>query len=98
MDFALWDKIGTNFMVDSNIVNQFWCSPDSGSLVGWTDGTINCHIIKAVVPGTCDNVVPNEMYKLPCGFSLKRGSSVMVQVVAKHTCKPIHDQCGTGKW
>ena len=58
MNFCLWNKIGSEFMIKSNINNWVACSEGTGSLVNWVSGTIKCKLVKDVT-GRCLNVVPN---------------------------------------
>ena len=100
MDFVLWKKLGQEFMYESNMNNQFWCSPDGGSLVDYRKGTITCHMIKPIVPGSCDQVVPVELAKSSCGFSLisdvSAGGKSMLHMEADGNCRPVVDRCGRG--
>ena len=55
MNFTLWRDIGSNFMVTSNINHWISCSPGTGSLVAFTDGSITCRNIKNVSPDYLGN-------------------------------------------
>ena len=58
MDFNLWKKLGTEFILKSNVNNWYTCSDGTGSLVFWKKGSINCKLLKNFT-GKCGDVVPN---------------------------------------
>lgn len=60
IDFNLWKKIGTEFMIKSNINNWISCQENGGSLVEFRAGGLNCKLVNNVA-GKCGNVVPNEI-------------------------------------
>ena len=95
MDFVLWKKLGQEFMLEHNMNNQFWCSPNGGSLVDYRAGTITCHMIKPIVPGSCDQVVPVSIGKMSCGwaFNSPLGKS-MFHMEADNNCRSVVDRCG----
>lgn len=60
MDFSLWKEIGTQFLVKNTLNNWINCSEDTGSFVNLIEGTISCDVVKRVVEGVCENVVPTH--------------------------------------
>ena len=61
VDFALWKDIGSNFMLTSNLNHWISCSPDSGSLVHFTSGSIRCHNVRDVSTKCLGNA-PSNIY------------------------------------
>lgn len=61
MDFKLWKKLGTEFILKSNINNWYTCSDGTGSLVYWRIGTIHCKLLKNLT-GKCGDVVPDRIF------------------------------------
>lgn len=60
MDFKLWKGIGSEFMIKSNINNWIKCSDESGSLVHWRNGSVNCRVVRDVT-GKCSWISPNKL-------------------------------------
>ena len=58
MNFFLWSKIGSDFMIKSNINNWVACSEGTGSLVNWVSGSIKCKLVNNFT-GMCPDVLPN---------------------------------------
>ena len=64
LDFSLWDRIGDEFMVQSNINSWVSCKPDTGSLVNPTTGEISCKMVKPSARAAklgCAKRVPNRI-------------------------------------
>ncbi len=59
MEFALWERIGGNFLVRSNINNEIMCTPDIGSIVTTTAGKVSCSLVNDVVNKENCTDVPN---------------------------------------
>ena len=59
VDFTLWQHIGHEFLITSNINNWIVCEPDIGSLTTWTSGAIACHNVKTTV-SECINVTYSD--------------------------------------
>ena len=62
MNFSLWNKLGRQFLIKSNINNWLVCQPITGSLVDWQKGDVNCTITKYVAD-------PGESASAPSKFS-----------------------------
>ena len=60
MDYNLWKKRGTEFILKSNFNNWHVCSDGTGSLVFWKKGTIHCKLLKNFT-GKCGGVVPDKI-------------------------------------
>lgn len=59
--FDLWDKLGQNILLKSNINDWHSCKPGSGSLTGWTAGSVSCRNINDRVAASCDGHTPNTI-------------------------------------
>ena len=104
-NFSLWKEIGKDFLITSNINHWISCRPGSGSLVGWTGGSIVCRNIKNVssrCPGNCPTkikVVSNHPHVLLYGstFSQSEQSSDVFFYFEGYTGRywPAHDPCST---
>ncbi len=57
MDYELWQNIGEEFLIKSNINDWIICEPDGGSLVRGVDGELTCINIKNVATA-CEGVKP----------------------------------------
>ena len=57
--FSNWREFGEDFLIKSNINNWVSCSPNGGSLVKFKHGSVNCNIVKIMVPNICEHVVPH---------------------------------------
>ena len=106
IDFSLWREIGKDFLVTSNINHWISCRPESGSLVEWTDGSIDCKNIKNVssrCPGNCPTKIRLlssyaicRLYDAappytPTGY---RGHFYYFEGHMKYP--PFHDPCSSG--
>ena len=59
MDFSDWKEFGEDFLVKSDINNWIACSPNGGSLVTLTEGSVRCKLAKIIVEDVCEDVVPH---------------------------------------
>ena len=101
LDFTLWRVIGEDFLVTSNINHWISCRPGSGSLVGWTDGSIDCRNIKNV-SSKCLGNCPTKI-RLLTGHAIFRLYDASFPYVSSgnffyfegHTVNywPPHDSC-----
>ena len=48
LNFSLWQDIGEEILVKSNINNWIACLPGTGSLARWQSGAIDCRMIKSI--------------------------------------------------
>ncbi|XP_031562427.1 uncharacterized protein LOC116298187 [Actinia tenebrosa] len=96
MDFALWKKIGNEFLLKPNITNWVACVDGTGSLVNWVQGSLTCRVVKAITP-TCITVTPNIMKTYSsCGPSLFFNTDYYIFLEGTTAkCFPVHDPCGT---
>lgn len=60
MDFSLWKDVGREFMIKSNINNWIKCTEESGSLLRWRSGSINCRVVRDIT-GKCTRIAPNKI-------------------------------------
>ena len=103
MDFSLWGAIGSDFLVTSNINHWISCSPGSGSLVGFRDGTISCKNVRNI-SDRCPGNAPSHV-----GFESKDAKFWMSGSVppytnterfnsfeaSTNTWRPVQDPCST---
>ena len=73
MDFAVWKVIGQEVLAKSNLNEWFSCTPRSGSLVTWTSGSLDCHLVKSI-SSRCPGNVPDAINtKWTCGPAFTKG-------------------------
>ena len=48
LNFSEWKNIGKDFLIKSDINHWIVCKPETGSLVDWITGTLNCRNVKNV--------------------------------------------------
>ncbi|XP_078381152.1 uncharacterized protein LOC144663932 [Oculina patagonica] len=101
MEFSLWQQFGRQVLIKSNINNWIVCSPDTGSLVEWQNGSVVCDIVKRVSSTCPDGPAPSTFTThssfLHCGpyFSGGQGGYLYYYFdgcTAKNY--PTHDPCG----
>ncbi|XP_031566538.1 uncharacterized protein LOC116301594 [Actinia tenebrosa] len=101
IDFALWKKIGSEFLIAPNIINWYACKEGTGSFVNWQPGTLTCREVKNLIPPRSPNCAlraPNSISLSACGVLMKSSSSSkMINLNGRvDGCYPVHDSCGTG--
>ena len=97
MDYSLWSEIGDTFMVKSNITNWFKCSPNGGSLVTLTQGSLDCSIVKHLVDdeSLCGSVVvPYHLQMETCAPAVFTNSHYFFFESRDTHCWPVADPCG----
>ena len=62
LDFSIWSEFGEDFLVKSNINNWIACSPNGGSIAEYKHGSVKCQLVKIIVPGVCEDVVPHMLH------------------------------------
>ena len=92
MEFTLWQRIGAEFMVRSNINNEIMCTPGTGSVVEAKSGTVTCTLINDVVQNGCKEV-PNRYDMGPAGPDLNGNSSMYYWDGITTINWPTHDPC-----
>lgn len=95
MDFALWKKIGTEFLVKPNIIHWIACKPVTGDLVNWIAGTITCKVVKNVV-NKCLDSAPTHLAFHPRGPALMKNGDYYIYFDGNSQYSyPAHDTCAT---
>ena len=92
MEFALWQQIGKEFMVRSNINNEIMCTPGTGSVVEAKSGTVTCKLIADVVQNGCKEV-PNMYNVSPTGAGLLGNALMYYWDGSTIVHWPVHDPC-----
>lgn len=109
MDFNLWNDLGHEFMVKSNINHWIACQEGSGSLVDFKQGNLQCRIIKNIAV-KCHNYVPDQLILHSAGNPA--GSTLGPDLIRSQSTSrlkeyyyfesntrtgnwPTHDPCGT---
>ncbi|CAB4020437.1 Hypothetical predicted protein, partial [Paramuricea clavata] len=95
MDFELWQNVGEEFLIKSNINDWIVCEPDGGSLVREVDGSLSCINIKNVATA-CEGVEPYRITKHSCGPRIYAATSFYRFDGSKEKCYPVHDPCNSG--
>ena len=93
VDWNVWEDIGKDFMVKSNINDWIICQPSGGSIVTQKEGSLSCQNIKNVATA-CSDVVPNIMYWYYRGPSLHASSKYYYFDGDTRYYWPTHDPCG----
>ncbi len=87
-------KLGTAFMVVSNINNAVVCTEVVGSLVNGTSGSLSCVLVEDVT-GTCTDVAPGSINYGEFGPALVGPSAYYYWDASLDSHWPTHDPCGT---
>ena len=93
--YDLWQYIGEEFLIKSNINDWIVCQPGSGSLVQEIDGDISCVNIKNVAE-TCAGVEPTDIAWRDCGPRIYASTSFYRFDGSTDYCYPTHDPCNSG--
>jgi hypothetical protein len=94
LDFALWQSLGANLLVESNINHWIACTPGAGSLVTKTNGSMTCTLVK-VVPNKCTSNVPKTVAFDSISGGLWDNSTYYYWEGSTTTANwPTHDPCG----
>ncbi|XP_031556827.1 uncharacterized protein LOC116293526 [Actinia tenebrosa] len=95
MGFALWKKIGNEFLLKPNITNWVSCVEGTGSLVNWVSGSLTCRVVKAIT-STCTNVAAEYIRVSNSGLCLQLNGKFYVCLEGSiRSVWPVHDPCGT---
>ena len=100
LNFTLWKDIGSNFTVTSNVNHWISCSPGTGSLVAFTNGSITCRNIKNVSTHCLGNA-PSMIISYTSFAYLVLYASVppysangyFYNFEAMSSHRPVHDPC-----
>ncbi|CAH1782012.1 unnamed protein product [Owenia fusiformis] len=96
LEFAKWGRIGSEFMMKSNINQWVACTPATGSFVNLRSGSLDCRMVK-VVASECTTVVPNRIQIHNArGPALYATSDYFFFDTNKQSNWPTHDPCGSG--
>ena len=96
LNFPIWREFGEDFLVKSNINNWVTCSPNGGSIAEYKHGPVKCKLVKIIVPGICEDVVPHMLHL----GSTKKGPSLYARhfyyyfEVNSASDWPVADPCG----
>ncbi len=94
MEFALWARIGSNFLVRLNINNEIMCSPGIGSIVTATAGSVSCSLVEDVVHEENCTDAPNYYDFRFQGSVLKKNHYMYYWDANKNGVDwPTHDPC-----
>ncbi|CAB4045224.1 Hypothetical predicted protein [Paramuricea clavata] len=92
VDYSLWEYIGGNFLIQSNINDWIFCRPNSGSLVTPINGTIECENIKNIA-SNCSGFAPKQIVWTSCGPRLFGQNTMYFFDGSSTSCWPIHNPC-----
>ena len=93
VDWNLWNDIGKEFMIKSNINDWVVCQPNSRSIVTNNQGPLSCQNIKNVATA-CRGSAPYRIYWYSRGPSLHASSHYYYFDGSTDTYYPTHDPCG----
>ena len=101
MDFSLWQHLGRQVLIKSNINNWLLCHPGAGSLVDWLYGSVSCQIVKRVTDNCLETAAPSTVspgHPTRCGPVFVSTSFMVDTYYYFDGCKrrdwPINDLCG----
>ena len=98
LDFGMWDQIGSEFFVMSNINSHYRCKPKSGSLTMPKAGSISCTVVKPAATAAklgCAKKAPNSISWSAYGPIL--GPAYYYWDAESSGNWPTHDPCGQNK-
>ena len=99
LDFNIWKSVGSEFLIKSNVNHWISCKPDTGSLVTWMTGSVQCRNVKNIAPiASCQGTVPDKIIT-----SNSRGLLLIIRGQSyfyffdgdTNSNWPVHDPCGT---
>ena len=93
VNFSLWKHIGSVFLIKSNINDWIVCTPETGSLVRPTNGTISCRNINDVTTSECTPFAPTKITWSPCGPKLAFKNTMYFFDGSTSDCWPTHNPC-----
>ena len=97
LEFNQWKLVGRNFLIKSSINHWISCSPQTGSFVDWTIGSVLCRNIKNIpLTPSCQNTAPNYFTTSnPRGPKLTTTGKDMFYYFegSKNDNWPTHDPC-----
>ena len=99
LNFSLWQSIGEEFMVKSNVNNWIACVPNTGSLTRSVVGSVTCRLIRSIT-----SICP-KLHTTEFRFSRQRCGPALCIPISKYCLEfnyfdgclshswPIHDPC-----
>lgn len=96
-EFSKWKIFGEEILVKSNINNWIICSSGDGNLAKWSDGPVNCKIIKSITEHCPDGPPPTHFLRYfgrYCGPSFFSDSFQYYFDGCTRYNWPTHDPCG----
>ena len=93
VDWNLWQGIGKEFMVKSNINDWVACQPNGGSIATKKEGSLKCQNIKNVATA-CSGVAPYRINWFSIGPSVDASSWYYYFDGDTGGSWPTHDPCG----
>ena len=99
MNFTWWKEIGSEFLVKPNITHWISCKPETGDLVNWKEGTIECKNVRNIAT-KCPDFKPTKLNFRQCAVELERnlnGWQWLNFDGRLDSCWPVHDPCGASK-
>ncbi len=98
MEFTLWAEIGKNFLIRSNINNEYLCTPGTGSITEAQSGNISCSLVNDVVQNECTTTPNYYKTNVGCGPALIRANKLSYYWDGYTIINwPTHDPCGENK-
>ena len=73
MDFNLWEIIGQEILIKSNLNHWIACTPGGGNIVTWNTGTLNCGVVKNI-SSQCPGTAPSQFVRYTCGPVFRTGN------------------------
>ena len=97
VDWNLWENIGKEFMVKSNINDWIVCQPNDGSLVIDTWGSMSCQNIKNVATACSDVVGSTSIGWGAIGPFLSTSNTFYFFEGSTRYLWPVHNPCRSWK-
>ena len=96
VDYNVWEIIGTDVLIKSNINNWFACTAMGGSLVTMQEGNMNCRLVQEV--NSMCTTAPNALELKTLGPAFVGPQGTYYYFESKNNADwPIHDPCGTSQ-
>ena len=96
LDFPSWREFGEDFLMKSKINNWITCSPNGGSIAEYKHGPVKCKLVKIIVPGICEDVLPHMLHlgTTRKGPALYAGHYYYYFELNSASDWPVADPCG----
>lgn len=96
IDFALWKRLGREFIARSDLTNDVICTQGGGSLSDLVSGNVPCRLLEED-DTACPPVAPTSLFLGYGGPGLAAATAAWYWDAATDDHWPTHDPCGTNE-